>query len=59
MASMVDDKVTWMSKISFENVIKIMSFQIWLKNDYANGVHKMMWHYGHKIILQWFKNDYQ
>jgi hypothetical protein len=28
MASMIDDKVTWMSKISFENVIRIKSLKI-------------------------------
>jgi len=28
MASTIDDKMTWMSKISYENVIKIKSFHI-------------------------------
>jgi hypothetical protein len=36
MASMIDDKMMWIFNISFENVIRIKSFQIWLKNDYAN-----------------------
>jgi hypothetical protein len=34
MASMINDKVTWMSKISFENMIRIKLFKIWLKNNY-------------------------
>jgi len=28
MASMIDDKMMWMSKILYENVTKIKSFQI-------------------------------
>jgi hypothetical protein len=28
MASMIDDKMTWMFKISYENVTKIKSFKI-------------------------------
>jgi hypothetical protein len=28
MASTIGDKMTWMSKISYENVIRIKSFQI-------------------------------
>jgi len=28
MASMIDDKMTWISKISYENVTRIKSFQI-------------------------------
>ncbi len=44
MTSMIDDKVIWMFKISFENMTKIKSFQIWLKNDYANDMEKMMCH---------------
>jgi len=59
---MIDDKMTWMFKILFENVIRIKSFQIWLKNNYENDVDKTMCHYkkqcDHTIILQWFKNDY-
>jgi archaellum biogenesis ATPase FlaH len=42
---MIDDKVMWMSKISFENVIMIKSFQIWLKNNYENDMEKMMCYY--------------
>jgi hypothetical protein len=58
MPSMIDDKVTWMSKISFQNVTRIKSFQIWLNNDYANDVslHRPC---GDKIMLQWLINDYQ
>jgi hypothetical protein len=44
MASMIDDKLMWMSKISFENVTRIKSFQIWLKNNYANNMDKMICH---------------
>jgi hypothetical protein len=58
MESMIDDKVTWMSNISFENVIMIKSLQIWLKTDYANDVSFHTKQCNHKIILQWFKNDY-
>jgi hypothetical protein len=56
---MINDKVTWLSKISFENVIKINSFQIWLKNNYANDVNKMMCHYIDNVVIQLFENDYQ
>jgi hypothetical protein len=28
MTSTIDDKMTWISKISYENVIRIKSFQI-------------------------------
>jgi hypothetical protein len=28
MVSMIDEKMMWMSKISFENMIRIKSFQI-------------------------------
>jgi hypothetical protein len=40
MTSMIDDKVIWMFKI--ENMTRVKSFQIWLKNDYANDMEKMM-----------------
>jgi hypothetical protein len=44
MASMLDNKMTWMFKISFQNMTKIKSFQIYLKNEYANDMDKMtMW----------------
>jgi hypothetical protein len=51
MISMVDDKVIWMSKISFENVIKIKSFKIWLKNNYANDMEKKMCHYIDNVVI--------
>jgi hypothetical protein len=50
-----DSKVTWMFKISFENMIMIKSFQISLKNKYAND--KMMCHYIDNVIIQLFYND--
>jgi hypothetical protein len=56
MASMINEKMTWMSKIPFENVTKIKSFQIWLKNNYANDMEKMMCHYIDNVI-QLFYND--
>jgi hypothetical protein len=59
---MIDDKVIWMFKISIENVIRIKSFQIYLKNDYANDVDKMMCHYIDNVVIKLFimiKNDYQ
>ncbi len=34
VAFIIDDKMMWMFKVSFENVIKIKSFQIRLKNYY-------------------------
>ncbi len=54
MAFMIHDKVTCMSKISFENVIKINSFQMSLKNDYANDVDKMMCHYINNVVTKLF-----
>jgi hypothetical protein len=53
--SMINDKMTWMSKISFENVT-IKSFKIWLKNNYANDVDEMMCHYIDNLIKQLFYN---
>jgi hypothetical protein len=44
-----------MFKISFENMIMIKSFQISLKNKYAND--KMMCHYIDNVIIQLFYND--
>ncbi len=44
-ASMSEDKVMQMSKISFENVLTIKLFKILLKNNYANDVNKMMCHH--------------
>jgi len=46
-----------MSKISFENVTKIKSFKIWLKNNYENEVDKMMCHYKNNVVIQLFYND--
>jgi len=57
MASMIDDKVTWMSKILFENLIRIKSFQIGLKSDYANDMDKMMHHYITNMLIKLFYND--
>jgi hypothetical protein len=57
MASMIDVKVTWMYKMSFENVIRIKSFTIWLKNNYANDVDKMICHYIENVIIQLFYHD--
>jgi hypothetical protein len=57
MASMIDDKVTWMSKISYENVTRIKSFKIWLKNDYTNDMDKIMCHCIDNVIIQLFYND--
>ncbi len=57
MASTINDKVMCMSKISFENVTRIKSFQIWLKNNCVNGVNKMMCHYIDNVVIQQFYND--
>jgi hypothetical protein len=46
-----------MFKISFENVTKIKSFQIWLKTNYENDVEKMMCHYKNNVVIQLFSND--
>jgi hypothetical protein len=53
---MISDKMTWMSKISFENVTKLKSFQIWPKNNYENDVNKMMCHYKNNVVIQLFYN---
>jgi hypothetical protein len=53
---MINGKVMWMSKISFENVTKIKSFKIWLKHKYANDVDKMMCHYINNVVIQLFYN---
>jgi hypothetical protein len=52
MASTIDDKMTWEFKISYENVTRIKSFQIYLKNDYVIDVGKMMCHYIHNVIIK-------
>jgi hypothetical protein len=57
MTSMIDDEVMCISKISFENMIRIKSFQIWLKNNYANDMDKMMCHYINNVVIQLFNND--
>ncbi len=57
MTSMIDDKVMWMSKILCENVIRIKSFQILLKNHYTNDVEKLMCHYIDNVVIQPFYND--
>jgi len=54
---MIDDKMTWMSKISFENVTTIKSFQIWVNNNYENDVNKMMCYYKNNMVIQLFYND--
>jgi hypothetical protein len=41
---MIDSKMMWMSKISFENVIMLKLFQIQLKNNDKNDVDKMTCH---------------
>ncbi len=53
---MIDEKMTWMSKISFENVAMIKSFQTWLKNNDGNDVDKMMCHYKNNVVIQLFYN---
>jgi hypothetical protein len=57
MTFMIDEKMIWMFKISFENMIKIKSFQIWLNNDYAHDMKKMMCHYIDNVIIKLFYND--
>jgi hypothetical protein len=52
---MIDEKMTWMSKISFEIAIRIKWFQIWLKTNYENDMDKnemsLEKKCGHTIIL--------
>jgi hypothetical protein len=57
MASVIDDKVTWMFKISFENVNRIKPFQIWLKIDHSNDVDKMIYLYIDSVVIKLFYND--
>jgi len=55
---MINDKMTWISKISFENATRIKSFEIWLNNNYEIiYVDKMMCHYIDNVIIQLFYND--
>jgi hypothetical protein len=57
MASMIDENMMWMSKISFENMIMIKSFQRWLNNNYADDMNKMMCHYIDNVIIKLIYND--
>jgi hypothetical protein len=57
MVSMIDEKMMWMSKISFENMIRIKSFQIWLNNNYAHDMNKMMCHYIDNVSIKLIYND--
>jgi hypothetical protein len=36
--------------------IRIKSFQIWLKNNYENDMHKMMCDYKNNVVIQLFYN---
>ncbi len=54
---MINDKVMWMFKISFENVTRIKSLQIRLKNNNGNDMDKMMYHYIDNVVMQLFYND--
>jgi hypothetical protein len=54
---MIDDKMMWMYKVSFQNVIRIKSFPIWLKNNYENDVDKMICHYKNNVVMELFSND--
>jgi hypothetical protein len=54
---MIDDEMMCISKISFENMIRIKLFQIWLKNNYANDMDKMMCHYINNVGIKLFYND--
>jgi len=57
MTSMINDKVMWMFKISFENVTSIQSFKIRLKNNNGNDMDEMMCHYIDNMVMQLFYND--
>jgi hypothetical protein len=57
MASMINYKMMWMFKISFENVTKIKSFQIKLKDNDGNDVDETMCHYIDNVVIQLFYND--
>jgi hypothetical protein len=50
MAVMIDNKVSAYLK-SFENVIRINSFQMSFNNDYANDVEKMMCHCINNVVI--------
>jgi hypothetical protein len=51
---MIDDKMMCMSKISFENVTRIKTFQIWLEINYENDRDKIMCHYKNNVVIQYF-----
>jgi len=57
MTSMIDEKMMWMSKILFENMIRIKSFQIQLNNNYAHDMNKKMCHYIDNVIIKLIYND--
>jgi hypothetical protein len=57
LTSMIDEKMTWMLKILFENVTRIKSFQIWLKIDYVNDANKRVCHYIDNVVIKIFYND--
>jgi len=57
MASMIHDEVMCISKISFENMIRTKSFKIWLQNNYANDMDKLMCHYINNVFIKLFYND--
>jgi hypothetical protein len=54
MTSLIDDKMMWMFKISFENVIKIQIISNITKNNYANDMDKMICHYINNVVTQLF-----
>jgi len=54
---MIDDKMTWMSKVSIENVIRIKIISNMIKNNHANDVDKMMWHYINNVVIKLLYND--
>jgi hypothetical protein len=57
MASMIDDKLIWMFKISFENVWMTKLIQLWLNNNYANDMNKIMCHSIDNVVIRLFYND--
>jgi hypothetical protein len=57
MTYVIDDKMTWMFKILFENVIRIKSFQILIKIDYVNDTNKRMCHYIDNVVIKILYND--
>jgi len=59
MASMIDDKVIWMFKISFENVWMRKLIQIWLNNNDADDVDKIMCHSIDNVVISLFYNDWK